>query len=132
MHVHIAGLNADPAWSKQVLLPLLLANGVTGVRDMGGDLDTLLAWKREIEGGTLLGPHIVACRTIPRGQREQDRGTISGRQCGRGAGRGSRSEAPWRGVHQDHFAAFEGGLFCGCGRSEKSKTYRSRGTCHFR
>ena len=41
MHVHIAGLNADPAWSKQVLLPLLLANGITGVRDMGGDLDDL-------------------------------------------------------------------------------------------
>ena len=61
MHVHIAGLNADPAWSKQVLLPLLLANGVTGVRDMGGDLDTLLIWKREIEAGTLVGPHIVAC-----------------------------------------------------------------------
>ncbi len=61
MHVHIAGLNADPAWSKQVLLPLLLANGITGVRDMGGDLDTLLAWKREIEAGTLMGPHIVAC-----------------------------------------------------------------------
>jgi imidazolonepropionase-like amidohydrolase len=61
MHVHIAGLNADPAWSKQVLLPLLLTNGVTGVRDMGGDLDTLLAWKREIEAGTMVGPHIVAC-----------------------------------------------------------------------
>ena len=60
MHVHIAGLNADPSWSKQVLLPLLLANGITGVRDMGGDLDALLAWKREIESGTLLGPHIVA------------------------------------------------------------------------
>jgi imidazolonepropionase-like amidohydrolase len=60
MHVHIAGLNADPAWSKKVLLPLLLANGITGVRDMGGDLDALLAWQREIEAGTLLGPHIVA------------------------------------------------------------------------
>jgi imidazolonepropionase-like amidohydrolase len=61
MHVHIAGLNADPVWSKQVLLPLLVANGITGVRDMGGDLDALLAWRREIESGTLLGPHIVAC-----------------------------------------------------------------------
>jgi imidazolonepropionase-like amidohydrolase len=60
MHVHVAGLNADPAWSKQVLLPLLVANGVTGVRDMGGDLDALLAWRREIENGTLVGPHIVA------------------------------------------------------------------------
>jgi imidazolonepropionase-like amidohydrolase len=61
MHVHIAGLNADPAWSKQVLLPLLLANGITGVRDMGGDLEVLLAWRRETEGGALLGPHLVAC-----------------------------------------------------------------------
>ena len=60
MHVHIAGLNADPSWSKQVLVPLLLANGITGVRDMGGDLDVLLGWKREVESGTLLGPHIVA------------------------------------------------------------------------
>jgi imidazolonepropionase-like amidohydrolase len=60
MHVHIAGLDADPSWSKQVLLPLLLANGITGVRDMGGDLDMLLAWKHEIESGTLLGPHIIA------------------------------------------------------------------------
>jgi len=58
--VHIAGLNADPAWSKQVLLPLLLANGITGVRDMGGDLDVLLAWKREVESGSPQGPHIVA------------------------------------------------------------------------
>lgn len=59
MHVHIAGVNADPAWSKEVLLPLLLANGITGVRDMGGDLDALLAWQRDIESGALLGPHLV-------------------------------------------------------------------------
>jgi imidazolonepropionase-like amidohydrolase len=61
MHVHVAGLNADPAWSKQVLLPLLVANGVTGVRDMGGDLEKLLAWKRDVESGALVGPHIVTC-----------------------------------------------------------------------
>jgi len=60
MHVHLAGVNADPAWSKQVLLPLLLANGIVGVRDMGGDLNALLGWKRDIESGALLGPHIVA------------------------------------------------------------------------
>ena len=60
MHVHIAGVSADPSWSKDVLLPLLLVNGITGVRDMGGDLEALLSWKREIEFGTLLGPHIVA------------------------------------------------------------------------
>lgn len=60
MHVHLAGVNADPVWSKQVLLPLLLANGIVGVRDMGGDLNALLAWQREISSGSLLGPTIVA------------------------------------------------------------------------
>jgi imidazolonepropionase-like amidohydrolase len=60
MHVHLAGVSADPSWSKDTLLSLLLANGITGVRDMGGDLDVLLSWKRDIESGKLLGPHIVA------------------------------------------------------------------------
>jgi len=59
MHVHLAGVTTDPAWGKEVLLPLLLANGITGVRDMGGDLEALLAWQRDAESGTLLGPHIV-------------------------------------------------------------------------
>lgn len=59
MHVHIAGINADPRWSKQVYLPLLIAYGITGVRDMGGDLGALLAWRSEIEAGALMGPHIV-------------------------------------------------------------------------
>src|ERR1700676_1678315 len=60
MHVHIAGISADPAWSKEVILPELIAYGITGVRDMGGDLDALLAWKREIAAGVLIGAHIVA------------------------------------------------------------------------
>jgi len=59
MHVHLAGVTADPSWAKQVLLPLLLANGITGVRDMGGDLDALLAWQRDAESGALLAPRIV-------------------------------------------------------------------------
>jgi imidazolonepropionase-like amidohydrolase len=60
MHVHLAGVSANPSWSKEVLLPLLLANGITGVRDMGGDLDALLSWQRDAESGALLAPHIVA------------------------------------------------------------------------
>ena len=74
MHVHIAGINADPAWSKNVILPELLASGITGVRDMGGDLAALLAWRREIEAGTLVGPHIVAAgpMLIPRGKKNAE------------------------------------------------------------
>jgi len=59
MHTHVAGINADPAWSKVVLLPLLVANGITGIRDMGGDLHALQDWRGEIASGALLGPQIV-------------------------------------------------------------------------
>jgi imidazolonepropionase-like amidohydrolase len=74
MHVHIAGISADPAWSKEVILPELIAYGVTGVRDMGGDLDALLAWKREIAAGALMGPHIVAAgpMLVPRGNKNAE------------------------------------------------------------
>jgi imidazolonepropionase-like amidohydrolase len=60
MHTHVAGISADPAWSKNVLLPLLVANGITGIRDMGGDLHALQEWRSEIASGALLGPQIVA------------------------------------------------------------------------
>ena len=58
MHVHLAGVAADPKWSKTTLLPLLIANGVTTVRDMGGELAALQTWRKEIEAGTLIGPRI--------------------------------------------------------------------------
>src|SRR5262249_42261289 len=60
MHVHIAGVSADPRWSKDTLLPLLVANGITTVRDMGGDLAALQDWRKEIQAGKLLGPRIYA------------------------------------------------------------------------
>jgi imidazolonepropionase-like amidohydrolase len=59
-HVHLAGLSADPAWSKQLLVPLLVAHGITGVRDMGGDLAVLKSWRGEIRADVTLGPEIVA------------------------------------------------------------------------
>ena len=60
MHVHLAGLSADPKWSRDVLLPLLIANGVIGVRDMGGSLPAVLEWRTQMAAGTLLGPQIYA------------------------------------------------------------------------
>ncbi len=58
MHVHLAGVSADPKWSKATLLPLLIAHGVTTVRDMGGDLAALQSWREEIAAGKLVGPRI--------------------------------------------------------------------------
>jgi imidazolonepropionase-like amidohydrolase len=51
VHVHLAA-------AGEGALPLLLANGVTSVRDMGGDPDTLKRWRARIRSGTLAGPRI--------------------------------------------------------------------------
>ncbi len=53
MHVH-----TDVPGGRGVLA-LYVANGVTGVRDMGGDWDTLRRWRRAIASGTLVGPRLV-------------------------------------------------------------------------
>jgi hypothetical protein len=39
-------------------MALLIANGATGVRDMGGPIDRLTGWRARIEEGTLVGPRI--------------------------------------------------------------------------
>jgi len=58
MHVHMVFGDWFPH-AKQVTLPLFIANGITGVRDMGGELEVLQQWRKEISAGTLLGPRIV-------------------------------------------------------------------------
>jgi imidazolonepropionase-like amidohydrolase len=40
--------------------PLLIANGVTGAREMGYYIDTTLRWKAEIAAGRQTGPRLVA------------------------------------------------------------------------
>lgn len=39
-------------------LPLFIANGVTGVRDMGSDLSQVAEWRRQIAAGQRIGPRI--------------------------------------------------------------------------
>jgi len=58
MHVHMVFGDWFPR-GKDVTLPLFVANGITGVRDMGGELDILQQWRREISAGSLVGPRIV-------------------------------------------------------------------------
>jgi imidazolonepropionase-like amidohydrolase len=57
MHVHSAGGPAA-AWDENVIYPLYIANGVTAVRDMGGNLDLLEQRKNLIQKGELVGPHM--------------------------------------------------------------------------
>jgi len=58
MHVHMVFGDWFPD-AKKISLPLFVANGITGVRDMGGELDVLQQWRKEISAGTLIGPRIV-------------------------------------------------------------------------
>ena len=70
MHVHL-----QYAWDAEVSLPMFLAHGVTGVRDMASDvqepnqgfsgLPDLLAWRERIERGELAGPRLLALSTWP-------------------------------------------------------------------
>jgi len=58
MHVHTVFGDWLPR-NEKVVLPLFVANGVTGVRDMGGDLEVLKQWRALIAAGRLLGPRMV-------------------------------------------------------------------------
>jgi Amidohydrolase family len=57
MHAHIQG--NERAW-----LPLYIANGVTGIRDMGADLEFILDIREATASGRTLGPRIVAAGPI--------------------------------------------------------------------
>lgn len=52
MHVH--------EWNKEVFFPLLIANGITGVRDMFSPLPPVKQWRAEVAAETTIGPRIFA------------------------------------------------------------------------
>ncbi len=58
MHVHTVFGDWLPR-NEKVTLPLFVANGITGVRDMGGDLEVLKQWRADIAAGRLLGPRMI-------------------------------------------------------------------------
>ncbi len=58
MHVH-AFFDDRAELGRDVTLPLFIANGITGVRDMGSNLDPVLQARKEIEEGRLLGPRMI-------------------------------------------------------------------------
>jgi imidazolonepropionase-like amidohydrolase len=59
MHAHFRG-GAELIPDNEAWLPVFLAYGITGVREMGGDIaDTVFRWRTEIANGTRLGPRIL-------------------------------------------------------------------------
>jgi imidazolonepropionase-like amidohydrolase len=56
MHAHTSFVS--PVWDEKIIYPLYIANGITGVRDMGGDFELLKQRRERIDKGELLGPHL--------------------------------------------------------------------------
>ena len=65
MHAHLTGAG-EPTGSREFILPLLLANGITTVRDMGGDLESLLKLRKEIVERKAASSANFLCWTVPR------------------------------------------------------------------
>jgi len=59
MHVHLTN-QPDQTISHELLLPLLVAFGVTGVREMGGDWERLQQLRQGVAAGQVIGPRIIA------------------------------------------------------------------------
>jgi imidazolonepropionase-like amidohydrolase len=63
MHIHLDDPELWPTHvsreEKERVFPLLIANGITGVRDMGGSLEQLQEWRQKIILGQMLGPRMV-------------------------------------------------------------------------
>jgi imidazolonepropionase-like amidohydrolase len=58
MHIHSAFGDWFPG-GRDIILPLFIANGITGVRDMGGEVPVLFGWRKEIMKGEIIGPRMV-------------------------------------------------------------------------
>ncbi len=76
MHAHLRADGLPPELTTDWQMPLLLAHGVTGVRDMASDCDNpeeqgpvcfqqMSEWRAQIESGELLGPRLVALSSFP-------------------------------------------------------------------
>lgn len=63
MHGHLTDAGEDA-------LALLVMNGITGVRDLGGDLALLHRWRAEIADGRRAGPRIVCAGPFVDGPKE--------------------------------------------------------------
>ncbi|MEE8134286.1 MAG: hypothetical protein V3T56_04485, partial [Gemmatimonadales bacterium] len=52
-------MHAHTSKTRSSALGLYVANGVTTVRDAGGDHEELLRWRREVRSNTRVGPRLI-------------------------------------------------------------------------
>ena len=70
MHGHLTD-------AAEAAFPLLVANGIAGVRDLGGDLAQIDRWRAEIAQGKRLGPMIVRAGPFVDGPKEVTRNRLA-------------------------------------------------------
>jgi len=63
MHVHVTG-----AGTPGHMFGLFLANGITGVRDMGTGVDGLVKWRAQVDEGRILGPRVIGSGVLVDGK----------------------------------------------------------------
>ncbi|HEY4875280.1 MAG TPA: amidohydrolase family protein [Puia sp.] len=73
MHIHDAG---DDSSNRFEYVPLFLANGVTGIRDMWGS-EEMLKLKNDIDAGKFIGPRMVIGSPIIDGEKSFFRQSLS-------------------------------------------------------
>lgn len=65
MHVHVM--------NSELMLPLFVANGVLGVRDLGvHNIDEILRWRADAAGGKIISPRIVTAGKVLDGVPQAD------------------------------------------------------------
>ncbi|MCU1312426.1 MAG: amidohydrolase [Acidobacteriaceae bacterium] len=72
-HVYFDGTAAD---GDDLILPLLLANGITGIRDMGSQLDAVLNARERIASHQLFGPRMIVAGPMLDGPKSQYQAAI--------------------------------------------------------
>jgi imidazolonepropionase-like amidohydrolase len=70
MHIHTFFGDWVPG-GKEITLPLFIANGITGVRDMGSELDPILQARQDIADSKLLGPRMIVAGPMLDGPKTQ-------------------------------------------------------------
>ena len=70
MHIHTFFGDWVPG-GREVTLPLFIANGVTGVRDMGSDLDLILKARDDAARGALTSPRMIVAGPMLDGPKTQ-------------------------------------------------------------
>ena len=125
MHVHTT------VAAGRTLLGLYVANGVTGVRDMAGEWDTLTDVARRDRGGASRGTSVDRVRPVSRGRRRAD-STHSHAQRRRSARRRGFAREARRRFHQGARTAHAGDVFRDRAPRPREEELPSRVTCRAR